>query len=46
MLSETSLACKFRRRADHVEFGNADRDAGFRTSFAEENFVAPRVATR
>ena len=46
MLSETSLACKFRRRTDHVEFGNADRDAGFRASFAEEIPVAPRVATR
>ena len=45
ILAETSLACKTRRRFDHVEFGDADRDVVLRASFAEEILVVPRVAT-
>ena len=45
ILSETSLACKTRRRFDHVKFDDADRDVVLRASFAEEILVVPRVAT-
>ena len=30
------MLAKFAGPIDHVEFGDADRDAGFRASFAEE----------